>query len=305
MNFTVEAWSPDFGASYDGADEEPTAPTETGIETRDWEPIGPRVQPPSDVTFIDGVARVDAQVWIVDDDGPKPGLCASVAAGSIRCNARAVISGQRVVRSLVTGAVNAEPIETAHARYGVVRWAGDVDMLSQGVTERMRAVEAEVARTTADVPLMVLDGLLWGREDVPNAIGFIKSHRRRYLEDEHQAVVHVLPAGTRSPVFLVSTAIRSWYSWYLRLPGGSGHPMAGVVRCEASNQLDVPQVIALADIACAALPRFASEAHRDPRAPQNLYPIGGLEKDLRHRMGDSRLLERALRAAAHRRALNP
>ena len=46
------------------------------------------------------------------------------------------------------------------------------------------------------------------------------------------------------------------------------------------------------------LPAFASEAHKDARAPQNLYPIGGLERELRHRLGDAELLYRALRAAA-------
>jgi hypothetical protein len=38
--------------------------------------------------------------------------------------------------------------------------------------------------------------------------------------------------------------------------------------------------------------------HKDPRAPQNLVPIGGLERELRHRLGDQQVLYRALRAAA-------
>jgi hypothetical protein len=37
--------------------------------------------------------------------------------------------------------------------------------------------------------------------------------------------------------------------------------------------------------------------HKDPRAPQNLVPIGGLERELRHRLGDQQILYRALRAA--------
>jgi hypothetical protein len=48
----------------------------------------------------------------------------------------------------------------------------------------------------------------------------------------------------------------------------------------------------------ACLPRFASRPHKEPRAPQNLYPIAGLERDLRHRLGDARILYRALRRAA-------
>lgn len=43
---------------------------------------------------------------------------------------------------------------------------------------------------------------------------------------------------------------------------------------------------------------MASSPHKDPRAPQNLVPIGGLERELRHRLGDQQLLYRSLRGAA-------
>ena len=45
------------------------------------------------------------------------------------------------------------------------------------------------------------------------------------------------------------------------------------------------------------LPPLASSPHKDPRAPQNLVPIGGLERELRRRLGDQQLLYRSLRAA--------
>jgi hypothetical protein len=57
-------------------------------------------------------------------------------------------------------------------------------------------------------------------------------------------------------------------------------------------------VIALADRVALALPRFASAPHKDTRAPQNLYPIGGLERTLRHRLGDAAVVYRALRRAS-------
>ena len=47
-----------------------------------------------------------------------------------------------------------------------------------------------------------------------------------------------------------------------------------------------------------ALGRFASVAYKDSRAPQNLYPIAGLERELRRRLGDPRVLYRALRQSA-------
>ena len=53
------------------------------------------------------------------------------------------------------------------------------------------------------------------------------------------------------------------------------------------------------------LPPLAGIDYKDPRAPQNLVPIGGLEKILRHRLGDARLLYRSLRLAASRDAVAP
>jgi hypothetical protein len=54
---------------------------------------------------------------------------------------------------------------------------------------------------------------------------------------------------------------------------------------------------ALADLTTAVLPRFASVVGRDPRAPQNLYPVGELERVLRHRLGDAALVKRAVEAS--------
>jgi hypothetical protein len=84
----------------------------------------------------------------------------------------------------------------------------------------------------------------------------------------------------------------------MRLPGGGGAPWAGVVRCECSADLAPAAAVELAEQATATLPRFASDEYKDARAPQNLYPIGGLERQLRHRLGDQQLIYRALRSAA-------
>ncbi|HEX5671362.1 MAG TPA: hypothetical protein VFY46_01420, partial [Acidimicrobiia bacterium] len=53
-----------------------------------------------------------------------------------------------------------------------------------------------------------------------------------------------------------------------------------------------------ADLTAATLCRYASAAHKEPRAPQNLYPIGGLERRLHHLLGDRDLMYRSLRVAA-------
>ena len=40
---------------------------------------------------------------------------------------------------------------------------------------------------------------------------------------------------------------------------------------------------------------LASHAPKDPRAPQNLIPVGGLERQLRHRLGDPQLILRGIK----------
>jgi hypothetical protein len=144
----------------------------------------------------------------------------------------------------------------------------------------------------------VIDGPLTGRQNVPGAVGFIKSHRVSYLPDQVRWAIGALASGQRTPLFLTATHTWSRFSWYLRLPGANGHPWAGVVRCETSPDNEVAEVVRLADLITATLPRFASSPHKDPRAPQNLYPIGGLERELRRRLGDAELLYRDLRIAA-------
>ena len=74
------------------------------------------------------------------------------------------------------------------------------------------------------------------------------------------------------------------------------------MRCEASAQLPLERGRrTIADRTAALLPMVASQPHVDPRAPQNLVPIGALEKELRHRMGDRGIVYRALREAVMER----
>ena len=78
-----------------------------------------------------------------------------------------------------------------------------------------------------------------------------------------------------------------------------------MVRCEAAVDVGPAEVIDLADRVTRLLPRFASSPHKEPRAPQNLYPIAGLERELRRRLGDPLLLQRSLREAARQSRLEP
>jgi anti-sigma regulatory factor (Ser/Thr protein kinase) len=172
----------------------------------------------------------------------------------------------------------------------------DGDTLRAGVQERLRRLERRLLEDASDAPLLVVDGPLDGSVAVDHAVGYVKTHHVAYLDDTVADVVTALSAGQRTPLFLATS---SWtrLSWYLRLPYGTGHPWAGIVRCETSADLPAADVVHLADQVTATLPRFASQPHKDRRAPQNLYPIGGLERQLTHRLGDAAYVLRALRSA--------
>jgi hypothetical protein len=164
----------------------------------------------------------------------------------------------------------------------------------------LAGLEAEVSgESRVDDDLLVVDGPLRGRQHLPRAIGYVKTHRVEYLTTELTAVVTRLAPGERTPVFHVGT---SWhrYAWYLRLPTTSRAPWSGVVRIECAAELPVDTAVALADRSAVTLPRFASTPYKDPRAPQNLVPIAGLERRLRAMLGDARLLSRTLTIAAAR-----
>jgi hypothetical protein len=75
-------------------------------------------------------------------------------------------------------------------------------------------------------------------------------------------------------------------------------PWAGIVRLEIPQSAGLAPSIELASEVGSLIPSFAGVPHRDPRAPQNLQPIGALESHLRHLLGDARLAFRAVRDAA-------
>lgn len=317
MKFAVDPWDPSYGTSndLDPADAS-KAQVDLDIEVpaARWAPRAPdarhtqRIPPGSGgvprIVFVDGVRRVEAHVWIDAGDGMvHQGTCASYAAGAVRCDGTAVCGPVIVGRGLFTAYHAAETIPT---------WAGDFaprmapsaspDGLTLALQEQMGEAElaaAEAACAPGDVDLVVLDGPLRGRQHLTGAVGYVKTHHVTYLPPELNAVVARLAPGERTPFFTLGTTW-SRISWYFRLPGAGNSPWSGIVRGECSAAMTVARAGDVADMVTAGLPRFASAAHKEGRAPQNLYPIAGLERQLRHRLGDPQVLYRALRVAAAR-----
>jgi hypothetical protein len=313
VSFTVDPWDPGYGVAFGeeldgGALEESTAELSLDLEVpaAQWRPVDPdpALVLPETVLFLDGVRRIDARVWVHGTrPQPVPGIAASFAAGLVSCDGAARIAAVMVERGLFTAAAEATGIAAGRVAYPARLAAGPAfDQLSLALQQRLTSAEVQLAVTyrtenpDAD-DLLVIDGPLRGRTHLARAVGYIKTHHASYLPPEQAAVVSALRPGQRTPAFTMGTSWRRT-SWYLQLPHTAGVPWSGVVRLECSADLPLAEVTRLAGLTARLLPPLASVPHKDPRAPQNLVPIGGLEHDLRHRLGDQQVLYRALRAAA-------
>ena len=314
VSFSVDPWDPSYGMAIgeeligDPAHHESTAELILDLEVPadGWQPMtaDPGDPVPGMIVFLDGVRRIDARVWVHGaDPQPAPGIAASYAAGLVCLNGTAQIADVAVERGLFTPAAGAVDIDSRHARYVARKAAGPgPEQLSLALQQHLSETEVRLALLfRASQPdgddLLFVDGPLRGRTHLDRTIGYVKTHHTSYLPAEQAAVVGALRPGQRTPAFTMGTSWRR-NSWYLRLPGAGDAPWAGVVRLECSADLPLPEVRRLADLSARLLPPLASSRHKDPRAPQNLVPIGGLERELRRRLGDQQLLYRSLSAAA-------
>ena len=316
----VDAWDPSYGSSFegggdgDGPSSASSAQVNADVEVpaAQWAPIDvpAGVRCPDVVLLVDGVRRNDAGLWTAEDDGQSyAGLAASYAAGVVRCDLRrgvAELAGARVGRGLFTASPSAEDVQAGSVRYEIhrVSGTGEASKLPAAVQAPLTALEIDVSAAARDhgsdgADLLVVDGPLRNRRQLPRTIGFVKTQQKQYLPPSLTPVVTSLRPDQRTPVFALGTVWGGW-SWYLRLPGATGAPWAGIVRLECSPDLTSDQAIELAALSSATLPRFASSAYKDPRAPQNLVPIAGLERRLRGLLGDARVLHRALMLATAR-----
>lgn len=324
MKFSVDGWDPSYGTAVDMQElTETTSKVDITLEvgSAEWCPIAPApgAPVPDTILFIDGVRRIEARAWIDDDDAPGgegrravPGLCASYAAGVVCASAEgAHVTTSEVRRGLFTDARTATTIETTTGSYALRRTVIDpvrppevslTNALQQALAELEVTVAVETRRqhreaAPGEEDLLVVDGSLRGKAHLSRALGYVKTHGVQFLPPAENSVVAALGTGERTPIFMIAAG---WdrYSWYLRLPCLPAGPWAGIVRIEAAPDRELADVIALANTTQALFGRFASVEYKDGRAPQNLVPIAGLEKHLRHQLGHAPFLYRSLRSAA-------
>jgi hypothetical protein len=309
MQLRVDPWDPEYGASVElMTDLGPPVGLELGVEVGGaWRPIAAAQSGRIPCcAFIDGVRRIDARLFAEDGDVQAPGLAGSWAVGCAWSRRPPEIADVEVGRELIVGAgLLPQPLDVgvgAHRlpfRASAVPGSEPLDPL-RGLQNAMRDAEADLGRAVlsgGEAELVVADGPL-GYTAPGALVGMVKRQSRSYLDAERAAVIARLAPGERTPMFKLGGQRLERYSWYLRLGDRRriDGAMAGVVRLEvdAAQGLDAAQ--ALAGLAGAGLPAFAAAPGRDPRAPQNLYPVGALEAHLRHRLGDAELIHRAIEA---------
>ncbi|HEY7666830.1 MAG TPA: hypothetical protein VIE12_01765 [Actinomycetota bacterium] len=309
----VEGWAPEYGAPFDP--DEQLAPAEgevdPTVERRDWEPLEGADDGCERIAFVDGVRRVDARLLMDDPaSGPIPGICGTFAVGATvwhRSDRRSEIRDVKVERWAVLAGGHADelPAVALEPPYrSTTTPSDDPSHLVAVLHTRMRRAEGELASALAADAFVVADGPLNKPLAPLPVVGYVKTHRVTYLPAEQNAVIAELAPAQRTPLFTIAADRPDVcrYSWYVRLAMlRGGHSWTGIVRCEASGRWSKDDVRTIADRTAALLPIVGSEPQIDPRAPQNLVPIGALERELRHRMGDPGLVYRALRHAVSER----
>jgi hypothetical protein len=302
----VEDWAATYGSPYlvagDEGVGEPAVLVEDGPDS--LEVHGPFDLPMLErVAFVDGVRRGEATLYLSDEGAVARGVAGAHGSGAVvidglgpprfdRCRvSRMAIfgSGLRAELPDVLGGWSWESTSIGDAR-------PDAPLAELQI--RMRAAEGRLAEDLCeDDWLTVVDGPLnfVRSRDLP-VVGYVKTHHQPLLRPEHHARVPAVDAGQRTSLFLKRTDIYSAYTRLVPRSPASG-PWAGIVRIELPSSVGIKAAAKTADQVSAMLPRFAGVAHVDPRAPQNLQPIGSLERELRHRLGDPSLAVRAVREA--------
>lgn len=321
FDLRLDPWQVEYGADLPlgggGQDEASDQVDDIEPETpaSDWRPIfgqsGPSI---SRLVFVDGVRRIEARVLARRGDRLCHGAFGSYAVGCVEVEARTAICDEPDIDRIIvldSGEALEDAIDLGRGLvYRPISTAGvDPDAPLMRLQEEMRNSEERRSRMLAEREdtLVVADGPLRFPKPVRGAaIGYIKRLFELYVPTPQRAVVASLPPGSRSPIFHLSARRFARYSWFLRLaaphPGDS--ELAGIVRLEVADAVGLEAARRLANTTANLLPRFAPSRGRDPRAPQNLLPIGALESQLRHRLGDVNLIRRHIVGHIAREAIH-
>jgi hypothetical protein len=272
------------------------------VELGEWQALRATGVGPADLAFVDGVERREKRISAEGEGRIVPGLLASYGAGALWPSKGRGACIADVERRLILGCGHRAPSirlrsTTACVEYLPVSSAEtDFEGLGKTLNQLRATLEAKVVHALMNqgAGAIIVDGRLPPDVESP-AIGLIKTpHVLPSVVTKHFEVLTGLTRGERSPVFVRRRSDRPYYCWFLclRTPGPDDVALSGLGLLEMSGDTSLNEVRRLADLTAASLPDYASEAYQDDRAPQNLLPVGLLENELRHLLGNPDLMHR-------------
>ncbi len=302
----LDPWQVDYGDQtlVESPTEEPDKGVDVDVEVEGpWRPIVPEELPEAlpPLIFVDGVRRLEARVVVQGRGAIAHGVFASYAVGSVEIGGEARFGDAKIERVVLLGSDIHPPAVEVAAGLRFLPASTDDDDPDAPVAEvqaLMQRSEAEMVGelATDDGALVIADGPLHFDEPFKRAMGYVKRFARLYIPASYLGVLARLPAGGRTPLFALKRGGFARFAWYLRLaaPLAGESDLAGLVRLEVAAGLGLASARRLADATCRFLPPLATRPWQDPRAPQNLVPIGALERQLIRLLGDRLLVRRQL-----------
>jgi uncharacterized protein len=302
----IDPWPPEFESALqiDSVDAAGTPEVDSTVETTSWAPVAEGTGQHRRVYFVDGVRRVEARVLTDYQSNLVYGLLGSVGVGATCCeDLHAWYDQVEVTRFAILGAgLRQTELVSAGGQQlcfdGIASAFNTPMEVTSELQNLMRTREAALGhRLLASGACVFADGpLTYFSTATEELVGVIKRLYLAYLDPQRFQLVPKLRVGQRTPLFLIQDGKYDRYAWFLRLAEGRtiDYPLAGVIRLEVRSAVGLQKAKELADFSAEQLPRFASSPTRDSRAPQNLVPVGALEEELRHRLGDAQLIRRSI-----------
>lgn len=311
FDIRIDPWAVEYGGEIPtefpiGADDDVEVDASVEYEETHWAPVVPvHADLPAELAIVDGVRRMEARLVVARSGRILHGALGAYGVGVVHCRNGHATFGEEIRGRLAIfggGEILPNEIVVAPSLVYAPRSVPEEDPEAplRGLHREMRAVEEQFARRLAadSNVLVIADGPLSIADLTPGrVVGFVKRLFKLYLGPAQLPVLRALSSGARTPVFLIRSAGRfARYSWFTRIAKRLAveSDFTGLVRLEVSEGIGLAEAIRLADMTTSIVPRFVPSRSRDPRAPQNLVPIGALEQYLRRGLGDTRLIHRRL-----------
>jgi uncharacterized protein len=319
-NFRLEAWGNDYQPPINIEElEESQSEVDATVEETDWSKFSKhRPQPnlPRRLIFLDGRRRIDAALIGGSGNTMNYGVFGTIAVGAVFVDrlTHTAKSGNLTIRRILGFGGNQEapltriPCPLGSSAQLVYEPAepyveNNPEIRKNLVQNAMLKAEASLAtkyHTTEADTLVIRDGRL-PYNSANFTVGYVKTMHKNYLSEEHATLLWELKPQERSPIFLIKEKNRPNWSWYIKSGNSQTncqrlgyHDLHGVVRLELSSEIPLETVQKIADQTTYLIPEYASHPYKDPRAPQNIIPVGALERELGRRMGDANLIKRRL-----------